>query len=329
METENKTFKNYWNQYKPDNPKSQASFSKSPYFTTRIKIDFFEESFTAISEFSIPVPGHIPLRKKDDIEFFSKHSRTRLIKFFSTIKLSDYHKINFVTLTFHDDYPKDNFALKKFLDKFLKRLNYKFQNMDWIWRFEMQERGAPHFHLILLCKKNMKGFSNEKLRQEIRTLFLDSKECNCNHCLNYGFDFIELETPSKCFAYISKYVAKENVTCYSKYTGRRWGNKRSITTNPIETVSFRGHQFVYFKKLLRDFYRGNAGKENYIDSNIESLLSWFLICHTADIRSLILTVLTTPIQQIFKELKAEGYIHEKEILDVDNIMIADYLENQN
>lgn len=316
---------NYWNEYSERFQQSQYSFSKSPYFTTRIDIDFYEHSFTALSEIIIPVPGSIPLRKKDDIEFFSKHSRSRLIKFFTQIKLSDYRKINFVTLTFHDDAPKDNFALKKFLDKFLKKLNYHFPEMDWLWRFELQERGAPHFHFIFLCKNNMKDLSNEKLKQITRKLFFDLKECNCNHCLNYGFDFIPLETPNKCFSYISKYVAKVNENHYAKYTGRRWGCKRSIITNPIESISLRGYQFIYFKKLLRNFYRENIGKTEYINSNINSLNSWFLICDTFDIRNLILTVLTTDIKIIFNDLKKEGYICEKEILDIENCLCSFHL----
>jgi hypothetical protein len=322
---QNKTYKNYWHQDNTKNRQSQYSFSKSPYFTTRIDIDFYEHSFNAESEIEVSVPGHIPLRKKDDIEFFSKHSRTRLIKFFTQIKLSEYHKINFVTLTFHDDYPKDNFALKKFLDNFQKKLNYHFPDLDWMWRFEMQERGAPHFHFILLSKKNMKGFSNEKLKRNTRKLFFDLKECTCSHCLKYGFDFVPLETPQKCFAYISKYVAKINENNYAQYNGRRWGNKRNIPCNPIETLSLRGYQFVYFKKLLRDFYRGNTGKVDYIDSNINSLSSWFLICDTFDIRNIILTVLTTSIQIIFYDLKKEGYICEKEILDIENCICSFHL----
>lgn len=316
---------NYWLEHNEKREQSQYSFSKSPYFTTRIDIDFYEHSFTAMSEISVPVPGHIPLRKKDDIEFFSKHSRSRLIKFFTQIKLSDYHKINFLTLTFHDDYPKDNFALKKFLDNFVKKLNYHFPELDWLWRFDLQERGAPHFHFILLCKNSMKGFSNEKLKRITRKLFFAGKECNCNHCLKYGFDFIPLETPQKCFAYISKYVAKVNEGCFSQYSGRRWGNKRNISCHPIESISLRGYQFVYLKKLLRDFYRGNTGKTDYINSNINSLSSWFLICDTFDIRHLILIVLTTNINIIFAELKKEGYICEKEVLDIENCLCSFHL----
>lgn len=331
MQTEqtSKEQTNYWNETNTFRDECQYLFSKSPYFTTKIELKFYEQSFSAESDYKVPPPSQIPERKKGDIEFFSKHSRTRLIKYFSQIQLSNYHKINFCTLTWHNDYPKDNFALKKFLDKFLKRLNYHYPNMDWIWRFEMQLRGAPHLHFIFLQKKEMKGTSYEKTRRNIRKIFYSLKECTCNHCLNYGFDYIELETVTKCFAYISKYVAKENEECNVKYSGRRWGSKTSIVTNPIETISLRGYQFVYLKKLLRDFYRSNAGKFNYINDNVEGCDSWFLICSTFDIRNIILNVLNTDLSVVFHSLKKEGFIREKEILDTENIAIDNYLINDN
>jgi hypothetical protein len=53
----------------------------------------------------------------------------------------------FMTLTFPADFPSPAVA-KKHLHTFFDRMRRAYPGASAIWRFEFQERGAPHFHLM-------------------------------------------------------------------------------------------------------------------------------------------------------------------------------------
>ncbi len=55
----------------------------------------------------------------------------------------------FITLTYGGEFPSPAVA-KKHLDRFIKRLRREYLEAGGIWRLEWQERGAPHFHLLVL-----------------------------------------------------------------------------------------------------------------------------------------------------------------------------------
>ena len=80
---------------------------------------------------------------------FSRHSRSRLLERFARLDTSETRPI-FLTLTYPDQYPAPLQA-KVHLDNFLKRLKRRFPAapVSGIWRMEFQERGAPHFHILL------------------------------------------------------------------------------------------------------------------------------------------------------------------------------------
>jgi len=323
--TKNKEQLCYWSKNAEKITECQAAFSKTSYFTAKISIDKYENCFYATSTEKIVPPGMPPKRIKGDIQLFSKNSRSRLIKLFSTISLSDYYKMVFVTLTFHEDYPKEAKSLKQFLDLYLKRLNRLFPNVDWLWRFELQERGAPHFHFILLLRNSMKGIQLEKIRLQTRKAFFAIKECSCNHCLNYGFRFDELETAEKAFLYISKYCAKINEQILPQYSGRKWGYKRSTSRRLLERTTLYCYQFIYFKKLLFDHYRTIKGKADYIGANIKSVFSWFLLCSVDVYDNLLDKVLGTDLRTIFERLQYAKILDSNLVLDSNNIAIHNHL----
>lgn len=85
--------------------------------------------------------------KRGEIVGFSRRSRSRLNKKMAMLK--KHHLPLFVTLTYHEDYPERFEGFKRDLDNFFKRLFRHFPDAGVIWKLEYQERGAPHFHLML------------------------------------------------------------------------------------------------------------------------------------------------------------------------------------
>lgn len=317
----------YWSKNADNIDKCQHDFSKTAYFTAKVDLRLFEQSIKAESSVKIIPPSQLPDRVNGDIQFFSKNSRSRLIRLFSTISLSAYRKLIYITLSFHEDYPSDNIQLKKFLDNYLKRIKRGFTNIAYIWRFEYQKRGAPHFHFIFLIPNNSTEVSLGKFIKSCRNHFIDIKGCTCVHCCKYGFDFDELETSSKVFSYISKYCAKIDEQNNANYSGRRWGYSRNIIRSEVNIVTLRGYQFQYFKQLLFNHYQAESGKAEYINTNIKTLYSWFLLCPFDTASRIIKQVLSTNLEKVFNELQTNKVFYEDYLLDVDNCIIGLHLDS--
>jgi hypothetical protein len=58
--------------------------------------------------------------------------------------------ILFITLTYPADFPGEWTEWKRHLDVWLHRVVRKFPRAAGVWKLEPQQRGAPHFHLLVL-----------------------------------------------------------------------------------------------------------------------------------------------------------------------------------
>jgi hypothetical protein len=85
--------------------------------------------------------------KRGKVQEFSRKSRRRLIDLFARLDTAQHRKV-FVTLTFA--FPVPPSWAKRSLKRFLARVRYHYPQVSGVWRVEMQKRGAPHFHLMLL-----------------------------------------------------------------------------------------------------------------------------------------------------------------------------------
>lgn len=86
-----------------------------------------------------------PAVSRGVIREFTRASRMRLIK--QTARLSAKRAV-FLTLTYPERFP-DAPAAKQHLRAFMERIRRRYPKTSAIWRLELQQRGAPHFHLIL------------------------------------------------------------------------------------------------------------------------------------------------------------------------------------
>ena len=84
--------------------------------------------------------------KRGEITHFSEDARRRLRR---TVHALDRDAASlFVTLTWHKYLPTPEEAHAA-LDRFWKRLRHRFPEAAALWKMEPQERGYPHFHLLL------------------------------------------------------------------------------------------------------------------------------------------------------------------------------------
>jgi len=130
---------------------------------------------------------------------FSAKSRKRLLELFARFDMprliSAKQKPKFITLTYVEN--MQNYRLAKtHLDTLIKRLKRRFPAVWGVWRMELQERGAIHFHLII---GNM-GYLHKTVLQDMWAEVIGQER---------PFTRIEAIRSGKgVMFYASKYVAK-------------------------------------------------------------------------------------------------------------------------
>jgi hypothetical protein len=168
----------------------------------------------------------------------------------------------FVTLTYPKIYANDWHIWKRDMEAFRKRIGRKYPHLiGYCWRMEFQERGAPHFHLIMamdqevctcgggerkLVKKNGKqewrwvhkygckigpfrseiaNMWPEIVREGYRTSGGDMEAYSVHFELNKeaGTGVEAMMNRKQVMCYVSKYMAKTDQANAPESWGRSWG----------------------------------------------------------------------------------------------------------
>lgn len=163
------------------------------------------------------------------VDRFSKASRNRMLEKVSEMDFSNY-QVFFVTLTYPRRFP-DCHVVKKHRRAFEMRFVRKFPGGGFIWKQELQKRGAPHFHVIAWVPSGSCG--------DFRSFCLNSwvdivdDPFQRDHHRRFGVDVTEMQSRRGVMSYTSKYCAKETD---GFYPGRCWG---ICGTRPVVKVCFR------------------------------------------------------------------------------------------
>ena len=299
---------NPWYGIEFDKIETLRPFSIAPYFTEHILINSYERVVEFISPFKDYQAPPPPIREKNDIQSFSKNSRSRLIKLFAQTSFRAYSKMYFITLTYHDDFPQEFKAFKIQLDRFLKMLRRLDANLAWIWRLEFQERGAPHYHLILFWHKNSSKLSESTLRKWISEAWLKHKSCRCEDCQRYSVKLNEMDTFKKGFNYVCKYSAKIDLNSKPVSSGRIWGYSNNLERTPLKQDSISVAHFQLLKARLLEYYANDRFKRNYISENLGDPYSLSLYCDTTTIDTIISDVVSLTPRQLFDELRSRDLL---------------------
>lgn len=237
-----------FNPYLPE--ESPSIFSDAPYFT----------SFRIISIFSNRVswqnpkasfPSHkTPTRKAKDIKTFSENSRRRLIQLLARVNLNYYGQVYFVSTTFDKVYPENSKELKTFLDKYLKSLKKSFPELSYIWRLEIQKRGAPHFHFFFLIPRYTDRYKIGTVKRIIRFRWLNMLADKNQWSYKYGVNFQTVKEKRKVFSYVAKYTSKTDSPLDKLYPGRKYGYSRNLNLEPEQSF-YSSEKFLnLFRKKL-------------------------------------------------------------------------------
>lgn len=95
-------------------------------------------------------PRHLRGVTRGHINTFTRKSRSRLIQKLSSVPRRVYRRGTvLITLTYPGVFDADPRSCKRDLDAFSKALLREVPNQAAFWKLEFQDRGAPHFHLLL------------------------------------------------------------------------------------------------------------------------------------------------------------------------------------
>jgi hypothetical protein len=183
-----------------------------------------------------------PLAVRGRVTTFSRASRRRLRRLLSVVQWSQLPPARFVTLTLHrvpDDWHR-RFAV------WLQWL--RDSGASYIWRLELQARGAPHWHVILWCTDSTAAGARAAWH---RTAAAGSRAHQ-----RYGFHVTQLESYRQAAVYVSKYVAKVASGSSDMLHGHRhWGASRSLPTAPHAVAEITARQYDKLRRIARRLIR--------------------------------------------------------------------------
>lgn len=158
-------------------------------------------------------PYEPPEREEGDIQVFSDDSRRRLRERIHAMRRDA--PALFITLTYHERDPHPREA-KKDLDRWWKKMKRIFPRISAIWKMEPQERGVPHFHLIVY------GIDYIDAQWLSATWHGATVEASDAHA-KAGVDVEEcLNEDGKIQSYLAKYFAETYRDVWEN-PGRWWG----------------------------------------------------------------------------------------------------------
>ncbi len=157
----------------------------------------------------------------------------------------------FVTLTYHNAWPKDRQGRKRHLDAFRKRLERVYGQFPAVWRLEFQKRGAPHYHLLMWLPEPELW----RLRNRISWLWHEVVDPDDMQLLDAG---TRVEIPRSwrgVNSYAAKYMGKlEQLQGDTPSVGRFWGTwRREMLPISWSTYSLTISGAFRLRRVLRSF----------------------------------------------------------------------------
>lgn len=223
----------------------------NPYLHTHFQIKVYNQLIEIKKPSSLVKIKLKHYRKRGNVHVFSHSSRFRLFVLLSKVDNRNFRYPKFLSLTWHYGFTKKGFNAQCTIHAFFSQLNRHFPGCNYIWRLEMQKRGAPHFHLILFPPIDFEEKQNISLIQFINDTWHRLADPFSKAHEKFGAKVTEIKNYRHACSYLSKYIAKEDETIDCKYRGRRWGNSKNITPQPIIETIMNHKQISILTRIIR------------------------------------------------------------------------------
>ncbi|MBA7540740.1 hypothetical protein ES705_33042 [subsurface metagenome] len=203
-------------------------------------------------------------KPRGKITHFSKMSRFRLFELLAKIKNKLEVQPIFATLTYHHGHQNSKTSTKCQLHNFLTQLRNFDPDVQFIWRIELQSRGAPHYHLIIFPGRLKKDVYKENYDIRIGQIWHCIADPNSYRHKEYGCRLITINNYREACSYVSKYVAKHELDNTESIQGKHWGCSRQLPIKAYYRLICSDKESAEIIEKIRKWLLQN-GKEKYAD----------------------------------------------------------------
>lgn len=184
--------------------------------------------------------------KRGKITIFSAESRYRLFRLFHGLQ---FKRWTFCTLTYGATFPDDPRVCKVHLKAYRRAFERRYGKIPGVWRMELQERGAYHFHILYLDPPfiPIREWNDLWDRCSCR---LDEEKFGNSVDIEIGWRQADSDVVSK---YLGKYIGKqddrltdgEETSC-----GRWWGKWNIEEPEPIKVELYPADAIKLARSIL-------------------------------------------------------------------------------
>lgn len=198
--------------------------------------------------------------KRGKVNGLSKKSRRKLFNYI--LRLEQRVGFYFVTLTYPKEYETNYEIWKKQLHQLYSSLRYHYPKMGFLWKLEFQQRGAPHFHLLMFDPSSPKEREIGKLIKEHWYRIVGQKSKSFRH---WGTDTKAIHDIKGSGFYLAMYQTKDTYIPADMMSGRMWGvygrNKMPMSEQGTENLSL--DKYTLLKRICRKWVAKQKNSKSY------------------------------------------------------------------
>lgn len=196
--------------------------------------------------------------KRGTITGFSPASRRNLLRKIAMLQRDV--KPFFVTLTYPKEYSKNPEVWKNQLKAWKARLERQYPESAFVWRLELQERGAPHYHLLVYGVHD----TTPSFREWLATAWYEVVGSGDAKHLSAGTGASKIRSFRGVMAYTSKELAKVTQAVlssdYPNGVGRWWGiyNRNNMPWATPSDLNLSEKEAVVLMRIMRRYSKIKA-----------------------------------------------------------------------
>lgn len=227
------------------------------------EVEVMEGGFRLVKAFEAKKKNQSGGSVRGKIKGFSKKSRNRMLRRLMKLKWDEIKSgkhsemVNgvFVTLTYPSDYSQNWEVWKAHLRALRERIRREFGDLPGLWKLEFQERGAPHFHVLLYFPE---GISISWIRPWFSRNWFEVVGSGDPKHLKAGTNVGRVHGKAgKLMRYLSKYLAKAQAV--ERPTGRIWGVWGDLPAGAVYTLRI---DYVEFLRRVRKWGKNSPYLKN-------------------------------------------------------------------
>jgi len=148
--------------------------------------------------------------------------------------------------------------------------------VEFIWRFDFQKRGAPHYHLIIFPSAGDHYQNKTMYKITISKIWHMIADPQSRKHKEYGCDVVEIRSYREACSYLSKYIAKAANEFSDQAEGKYWGNSRNLPVKCHKIFgAFDDEAKILIEKIRHWLIEHGRGK--YADPNFLNIHCDFVV----------------------------------------------------